>query len=144
MPLPLLDFIPSILNIGSKIIDRLWPDPAERDKAKLELMKMQQEGDLAVLNADLQQNLAQIQANIFEAQNPSIFVAGWRPAIGWVCASAIAYTYVLQPFLSLAIATWKPEIALPRLDMGDLMVLVLGMLGIGGMRSYEKVQGVAK
>ena len=89
------------------------------------------------------QTMAQIEVNKAEAMSSSLFVAGWRPFVGWTCGAAYAYSFILQPFL-LFFATllhWKVDVAqLPVLDMGELGVMLFGMLGLGAMRSYEKVK----
>ena len=127
--------ISGLLAIGSTLIDRLIPDPSEQAKAKLELLKMEQQGDLAAL-------AAQTNINLAEAQHKSVFVAGWRPFIGWTCGAGIAWTFVLQPFATYVIAAIGLDIpAVPVLDMGVLLTLILGMLGIGGMRSFDKLKG---
>lgn len=81
------------------------------------------------------------EINKLEAQNPSKFVSGWRPFIGWVSGFALAYNYILRPFIEPIYKIYHPEIILPILDMGELMPILLGMLGIAGMRSYEKTKG---
>lgn len=132
-----LDPISAVLDIGGKVIDRLWPDPTQRDLAKLELFKLQQSGDLA-------QIAGQLEINKAEAANSNVFVSGWRPAIGWVCGAALAYTYLLYPLLMWAGALWFPSIKPPPLgNDGMLYELLLGMLGLGGLRTFEKVKGVA-
>lgn len=133
-----LDPITAALDIGGKLIDRLWPDPTQRDAAKLELFKLHQQGELA-------QIAGQIEINKVEAASSSVFVSGWRPAIGWVCGSALAYTYLIYPLLTWAAAIWFPSIKPPVLgNDGMLYELLLGMLGIGGMRTYEKIKGVSR
>lgn len=88
---------------------------------------------------------AQIEVNKVEAASTSLFVAGWRPFCGWVCGSALAYNFILQPFLAFFITLYKWQAPpLPSLDIGALMTVLLGMLGLGGLRSYEKVQGVSR
>lgn len=89
--------------------------------------------------------MAQAQANTEQAKHPSLFVAGARPAIMWICAAAMGYHFVLQPFLVFGVLVAGVEIpALPELDMASLMPVLLGILGLGGMRSYEKVKGIAR
>lgn len=89
--------------------------------------------------------MAQVQANTEQAKHPSLFVAGARPAIMWICALAMAYHFVLQPFLVFGVLVAGVELpALPELDMASLMPVLLGILGLGGMRSYEKVKNVAR
>jgi hypothetical protein len=132
-----LDPISAVLDIGGKLIDRLWPDPTQRDAAKLELLKLQQQGDLA-------QIAGQLEINKTEAASSSTFVAGWRPFIGWVCGAALAYTYIGYPLILWAGALWFPSIKPPVLgNDGMLYELMFGMLGLGGLRTFEKVKGVA-
>lgn len=131
------DPVSAALDIGGKLIDRLWPDPNQAAAAKLELLKLQQSGDLAQITGQLEINKA-------EAQNSSVFVAGWRPAIGWVCALALFYQYLVRPIAQGAFAAaGHPLPPLVGLD-DNLWQLLLGMLGLGGLRTYEKVQGVTK
>lgn len=89
--------------------------------------------------------MAQAQANTEQAKHPSLFVAGARPAIMWICAAAMGYHFVLQPFLVFGVLVAGVELPpLPELDMASLMPVLLGILGLGGMRSYEKVKGIAR
>ena len=89
--------------------------------------------------------MAQAQANTEQAKHPSLFVAGARPAIMWICAAAMGYHFVLQPFLVFGVLVAGVDLpALPELDMASLMPVLLGILGLGGMRSYEKVKNVAR
>jgi hypothetical protein len=87
--------------------------------------------------------LAQIEVNKAEAASGSVFKGGWRPFIGWVCGGAFAYHFVLQPvivFVVLAVGVDLPP--LPEFDMTSLMTVLMGMLGLGGLRTYEKKQGL--
>lgn len=120
-----------------KIAGRLWPDPAQQAAAQLELLKMQQAGELDQLNADLQLALAQASTNTAEAAAPDLFTRGWRPFCGWVCGLGLLYQFLLRPAL---IAFGKPA---PDLDMGTLLTLLFGMLGLGAYRSVEKIKGAA-
>jgi len=89
--------------------------------------------------------LAQIEVNRAEAASGSVFKGGWRPFIGWVCGAAFAYHFVLQPFILFGVAVAGVSIPeLPSFDMGSLMTVMMGMLGLGGLRSYEKKQGLTK
>ena len=121
----------AILGIGGKLIEKLIPDPAAQDAARLELLKLQQSGELAAMTA-------QTEINKAEASNPSVFVSGWRPAIGWVCALAMGYQYLARPLM----VAFMPTLAFPGLD-DNLWQLMMGMLGLGGLRTFEKTQGVA-
>ena len=120
-----------LLPFAVKLIDKILPDPAAQDAARLELLKLQQSGELAAMTA-------QTEINKAEASNPSVFVSGWRPAIGWVCALAMGYQYLARPLM----VAFMPALAFPGLD-DNLWQLMMGMLGLGGLRTFEKTQGVA-
>lgn len=89
--------------------------------------------------------LAQMEINREEAKSRNIFIAGWRPFTGWTCAVALAYHFVLHPIILFA-AGWSGAVIpeLPQFDMDTLMTVLLGMLGLGGLRSYEKKNGLTK
>lgn len=140
IPIPVID---GVFAVGLKLVDRLFPDAKAADAAKLELLKMQQVGDLAQMNADLQLSLGQIEVNKVEAANASVYVSGWRPAVGWTCAAAFAYKFVLAPFIVLGLTAAGHAISLPVLDFTEMSTILLGMLGLGGMRTVEKIKGVA-
>lgn len=130
-----LDPLTAIFEIGSKVLDKFFPDPAQRDQAKLELLKMQQTGELAQLAADT--TLAQMQTDVnkVEAASTNLFVSGWRPFVGWMCGCGLGYQFLVYPIL----IAWAPKIV--QLDMGTLVTLLFGMLGLGAMRTTEKLQG---
>ncbi len=89
--------------------------------------------------------MAQVEVNKMEAQHRSLFVAGWRPFIGWTCGIALAYHFVLNPLILFGVSWAGVEIpALPEFDMSSLMTVLMGMLGLGGLRTFEKVKKVAK
>lgn len=89
--------------------------------------------------------LAQIEVNKAEAASGSSFKGGWRPFIGWTCATAFAYHFVVQPFLVFAFTVYGIELkGLPAFDMESLMTVMLGMLGLGGLRTFEKHKGITK
>lgn len=117
---------------GLQVLNKFIPDPAAKMQAETEL------------RASLQQwDAGQNTVNAAEAANPDMFVAGWRPAVGWVCAAALAYTYLLVPIgMWIGFVVGHPIPKPPVLD-GNLWELMLGMLGMGGMRTYEKLKGVA-
>ena len=129
----------TILGAGLKIIEKLIPDEGERARLQLEMFKLQQEGAFKELDGELEAMRGQIEINKVEANNSNIFVAGWRPAIGWVCGAALAYQYLIRPFL-IGMFGFP---AMPALD-DNLWQLMLGMLGLGGLRTWEKTKGVAK
>ena len=85
---------------------------------------------------------AQAKINMTEAQNPSLFVSGWRPAVGWICVFALGWYYILAPFLTWALSAFKIQMTIPAFDTGELISLLFGMLGLSGLRTYEKKIGV--
>jgi len=127
-----LDPISALLDVGSKVIDRVWPDPAQAASAKLELMKLQQSGELALI-------AGQMDINKVEAANPSVFVSGWRPGIGWVCGAGFAVQFVIGPLAEWGSALYGHPVKFPQMDTGTMMPLLLGMLGLGGLRTAEKL-----
>ena len=103
--------------------------------------------DLATMAERHAQELAQgqLEINKAEAQHRNIFVAGWRPFIGWTCGVALAWHFVISPFVIFGAAMAGVELPeLPEFDMGSLMTVLMGMLGLGGLRTFEKVKGLTK
>jgi len=103
--------------------------------------------EIATMSERHAQELAkgQLEINKAEAASGSVFKGGWRPFIGWVCGIAFAYHFVLQPLIVFGVTAAGVEIPeLPSFDMGSLMTVMMGMLGLGGLRSYEKKQGLTK
>lgn len=131
---PLL--VAPLLELGSSLISRLFPDPQQKAAAELELLKLTQDGDLKKI-------LGQLEINAKEAAHPSIFVAGWRPAVGWTCGFGLAYQSVFHNILA-----WLSTIygwPLPPAINSDVLIYTLsGMLGIGALRTFEKVNKVTK
>jgi len=128
-----LDPITAALDVGGKIIDKLWPDPVEREKAQIALFQLQQSGELA-----------QIGVNAEEAKSGSVFVSGWRPSIGWVCSAACAWNWIGLPMAKAGLLIAGHSFDLKPADLSEMMPVMLGMLGLGAMRSFDKVKGVAK
>ena len=87
---------------------------------------------------------AQADINLAEAQNPNLFVSGWRPAVGWICVFALGWYYIIAPFSTWLLSIFHVQATIPAFDTGDLIALLGSILGVGGLRTYEKVQGVAK
>jgi Holin of 3TMs, for gene-transfer release len=118
---------------GLKVIDKFIPDPEAKVKAEKELRESLQSWDK--MQADV---------NLEEAKHNSLFVAGWRPALGWTCAFAFAFIYVLGPLITWLSTMAGNPIPLPSFNIEALMGLTLGMLGLGGLRTFEKVKGVSR
>jgi hypothetical protein len=129
-----------IFTIGSKLIDRFFPDKAASDAAKLELLKMQQTGELALLAADTAIATKQSDINIEEAKSESIFVSGWRPFVGWVCGLSFAAKYIGGPALFVFAQLGGNPVVLPEIDMLEMMPILFGMLGLGAYRTFEKTR----
>lgn len=144
--------IGGLLSVGQSLIERIWPDPAKQQEEMRKLQEMEQAGDMARLNARVQLLVAQLKINEQEASHKSVFVAGWRPFIGWVGGLAMAWQFIAYPMLLWVWAIAAPEtctaenvcMALnppPVFETGPLFAIVSGMLGIGAMRSYDKHKG---
>lgn len=118
---------------GLKVLDKFVPDPAAKAQAESELRT-------ALMAWDAQQT----KVNEVEAANPNIFVSGWRPALGWTCAFAFAFIYILGPIVAWIAMLSGSSIPLPKFDADALISLTLGMLGLGGLRTFEKIRGVTK
>lgn len=128
---------PLVGPIVNKLVD-LIPDPNARAKAKEEFEK---ELLTAVESAGAQQN----KINAIEAGHTSVFVAGWRPFIGWICGVGLAWAYIVQPLVLWYISVAHPGIdTIPQISTDGLYQLVLAMLGMGGLRTFEKMKGVSR
>jgi hypothetical protein len=88
--------------------------------------------------------MGQLEINKEEAKHRSVFIAGWRPFVGWTCGLALLYHYLIQPILIFAFTAYGITIDLPEFDMASLLTVLMGMLGLGGLRTFEKFKGVTK
>jgi hypothetical protein len=118
-----LDPLTAVTELAMTAVNKIWPDKTEKEKQELAAAVSLVQGQLDINKA--------------EASSPSWFVAGWRPYIGWVCGTGLAYQFLVYPIL----ISFVPKIV--QLDMGTLLTLLLGMLGLGGLRTTEKIKGVA-
>jgi len=141
------DPVSAIFGVAEQVIARVWPDPADQAKAAQALAELKQKGDLAWLDADVKLLTGQMEINKMEAMHGGLFKGGWRPAVGWICAAAMAYKFIIQPALIAVVQIIAymagadelfPVEMLPDLEWTELSVVLLGMLGIGGMRTFEK------
>lgn len=128
-----------------KTLDKIIPDPVERAEAKRKLAEMEINRELEFLKADVNLALEQVKVNAAEATNPSVFVSGWRPAAGWVCVLGFAYMVLIRPILPWLVGLLVPTPVdpMPEVELGDLTVLLFGMLGLTASRTVEKLNGVA-
>lgn len=124
------DPITAVSELATKVIGTIWPDKTEAEKAQLA--------------AALQIVQGQIDINKAEAASPSSFTSGWRPFIGWVCGTACAWNWIGLPIAKFGCAYFGHPVNLSPADLAEMWPLLMGMLGLGGLRTYEKVQGVAK
>jgi hypothetical protein len=132
---PLL--IGPVLELGKSLLDRFGPeDKAKKRLMEAEFLRMAAEGEL-------KQVIAQLEINAKEAAHPSVWVAGWRPFFGWVGGVGFLYVVLLKPLLSwlASIQGWPTP---PDVDSDVLMIVVTGLLGIGGLRTFEKTKGATK
>lgn len=133
----------ALLPVLGTIFDKIIPDPAAAAEAKLKAMELAQRGELAVLDADVKLALGQMAINQEEAKT-DLFRGGWRPATGWACVAGLVYQFLVQPLLPWVVAVCGGSVPpLPAIDNETLMVLLTGMLGLGGLRTFEKVKGAA-
>lgn len=132
-----------IFTFASSVIDKIFPDKTQADAAKAALVQAQLQGQLAEAQAAWDNAKQQAVVDAAEAANTSTFVAGWRPFIGWVCGTAFAWVYVGQPIGVFLAALAGKALTLPALDLNSMMPVLLGMLGLGAMRSYDKAQGTS-
>lgn len=120
--------VQALLTLGERLIEHFFPDVEARDKARSQLVELIQSSDLA-----------QMQVNSVEAANRNLFVAGWRPAAGWICVAALGYQFLARPIIMI-VAPGTPAPALDEM----LFELLFGMLGLAGLRSFEKLKGLSK
>ena len=132
----------SVFSLGKTIIDKIWPDKVEAEKAKLRLFELTQAGEFKELEAELEKARLQVGVNTAEANSGSNFRGGWRPFIGWICGLGLAYAVLLQPLITGVVQATVPNMqgfVMPFVQTDALMALLFGMLGLGGYRTYEKV-----
>jgi CheY-like chemotaxis protein len=133
----MINLISSLVAPVSGLLDKFIEDKDQRALLAHEI------ATLAEKQAQ-EQIVEQIKTNQIEAAHQSMFVAGWRPAVGWVCALAMLLNFILIPFINLGMEFAGQDIRLDLIEMDTMMPVLLGMLGLGGMRSYEKARNVAR
>jgi len=130
--------LPAVLPLVKDVIGSFLPeDPKKRAEAERKI-----EAHLTEHLAKI--DIAQLEINKVEAASRSTFVAGWRPFIGWSCGVALAWNYIAQPILVFTLAQTGHLVDLPALDMSQMMPVLMGMLGLGGLRTFEKYKSVSK
>lgn len=125
-----LDPVTAGLDLANTVVNKIWPDKSEQERAQLAAAVSLVQG--------------QLEINKAEAASDSVFTSGWRPFIGWVCGAALVYQYLIRPLAAWGFAVAGHDLPpMPGLD-DNLWQLLLGMLGLGGLRTFEKFKGVAK
>lgn len=125
--------IGQVIEVADKVLGKFIPDKNLK-------MKLQKEMTMAFHDA----NLAQIQLNKQEAAHKNIFVAGWRPFVGWTCGVALAYHFIVSPIIETILIAFGITTDLPSFEFSQLSSILMGMLGLGGLRTYEKMKGVSR
>ena len=150
------DPLSAAFDLGKVAIEKIWPDPTKRSEQMRMLEELRQRGDIAQLNAHVQLMLGQIQTNQLDAKSSSSFQRNWRPAIGWVGAVSLALMYIPKALVMTYIWSWQCIIimqsttniyqiqipAFPDLGVSDIIGLLMSMLGVAAMRSYDKKNGM--
>lgn len=133
-----------LFDLASKVFDKIFPDPKQAAEAKLKMFELQQQGELAVLQAETALATGQMEINKVEAASDSFFKSGWRPATGWICVFGLFYQFVFLPFATFLLALYEVRAVMPAMDLNTLMTLLFGLLGLGGYRTIEKIKGATK
>lgn len=124
------------------IVNKLIPDPVAKAQAQIQLLQLQQTAEFKELDTMVAMAQTQTNTNQAEAANTSLFVSGWRPFIGWICGSCLAWNYMGIPVITSLFAIFGHPVTVPMADLSEMMPVLIGMLGLGGMRTFEKIQGV--
>lgn len=136
--------IDDIIAEGLKILNKFVKDPEAQAQAQLEMLRISQQDKFKEIDAALQHSQMQADINKAEAAHANVWVAGWRPFIGWVCGAGLALQFIIFPLVFWVGQLMSVAIIMPQLPFEMIMTMLGGMLGIGGMHTYEKVKGVVK
>ena len=133
----MLAAISALIGPISSLLDKVIPDKDLREKLSHEIATMAE-------RHSQEQVMAQIEVNKVEAAHHNMFVAGWRPAIGWICAMGMAGNFLIIPFANMALELTESGVSIPMIALSEMMPVLMGMLGLGAMRTFEKTQGVSR
>jgi hypothetical protein len=122
--------IGEVAGVVGSVIDRIWPNKTEQEKQEMQAAMLVVQGQLDVNKA--------------EASSSSVFVAGWRPFIGWVCGGACAWNWIGLPIAKAGLALAGVTLDLAPADLTEMLPVLMGMLGLGALRTFEKTKGVAR
>ena len=120
----------AVADLAGTVISKIWPDKSDQEKQQLAAAVMVVQGQLDINKA--------------EATNDSVFVSGWRPFIGWVCGTACVWNWIGLPVAKFAMLAIGHPITLQPADLSEMLPILMGMLGLGGLRTMEKINGVAR
>ena len=118
----------AVADLAGTVINKIWPDKSEAEKQQLAAAVMLIQG--------------QLEVNKVEASSPSFFTSGWRPSVGWVCSLACAWNWILLPMVKVGLSLAGVSVALSPADLTEMLPILMGMLGLGGLRTFEKLNGV--
>lgn len=131
----------ALIPVIGTVLEKVLPDPQASADAKIKLMELAQKGELSVLDSETKMALGQLEVNKVEA-GTDMFRGGWRPATGWACVFGLVYQFLIQPLLPWLVAVSGGSVPpLPPINNETLMVLLTGMLGLGGLRTFERIKG---
>jgi len=134
------DPLSAAFDLGKTLISTIWPDPVKQAQELRLLEELKQKGSLAELQAHVTLLQGQMAINAKEAEHKSVFVAGWRPFVGWVGGFSLAYVSIIEPLMRFIATMTGYTGDFPIIDTTLNMQILMGMLGIAGMRSYDKKQ----
>lgn len=137
-----MGIIDGILSPVLAIINKVIPDPEKQAEIALQMASLQQSAQFKEIDAQLAMVQTQTDTNKAEAANQSLFVAGWRPFIGWICGIGLGWNYLGLSFVTTMCKLFGHPVDIPPMDLSEMMPLLMGMLGLGGMRTVEKIKGV--
>ncbi len=133
----MINLLGSLVEPVTGLLDKFVEDKDQKNRLAHEISTMAERHAQELAKGQLEINKA-------EAQSRNVFIAGWRPFLGWTMGFAMAYNYVIQPIAIFVLGQLNYLVALPALDMTEMMPVLLGMLGLGGLRTYEKKKGITK
>lgn len=136
----MIPFLDVLTPIVSKILDFI-PDPQKKAEAQLKLQQELDANSQALLASLTAVDKAQIETNTEEAKSSNLFISGWRPALGWICGAAFTWQYVLQPIVTYILTVSGRPVHLPMFDFSEMSTILMALLGMGGLRTWEKIQG---
>ena len=133
----MINLLGSLVQPVTGLLDKFIEDKDQKNQLAHEISTMAERHAQELAKGQLEINKA-------EAQSRNVFIAGWRPFIGWTCGVAMAYNYVIHPILMFTLAQFNYLVAIPALDLSEMMPVLMGRLGLGGLRSFEKYKGISK